>query len=306
MSGAGGPCPRHRPVRRLAPVLAALALLAPPARGAPLFLWEAAGPQAKVAMAGSIHVGRADFFPLPAPYAEAFAAAPVLAVELDATAPANQARVLQLMTGRGRLPDPLTLRDRLTPENWERLRQAAAEHGLPAAAYERLQPGLAAMLLVMQAYARQGLDPELGIDKHFLDAARAEGRSVRELETVDAQLELFLGLDDELDDVLLAHLLADLGRLGELTEAMIGAWRAGDAAALDALLQEQAGADPRLAAWYGRLLDDRNAAMADSVDAWLRGDRDVFMVVGAGHFSGEGGIVRRLERRGWTVTQREQ
>ncbi|MBM4129614.1 TraB/GumN family protein [bacterium] len=305
MSGAGGPCPRHRPVRRLAPALAALALLAPSARGAPLFLWEATGPQAKVTMAGSIHVGRADFFPLPAPYVEAFAAAPVLAVELDPTAPGNQARVLQLMTGRGMLPDSLTLRDRLTPENWERLKQAAADHGLPAAVYERLQPGLAAMVLMMQAYLRQGLDPELGIDKLFLDAARTEGRTVRELETIDAQMALFLDIDDELDDVFMAHMLADLGRLGELTEAMIAAWRSGDAAALDALLQEQAGTDPRLEAWYGRLLDDRNAAMADSVDAWLRGDHDVFMVVGAGHFSGEGGVVRRLERLGWTVTQRE-
>lgn len=305
MSGAGGPCPRHRPARRLVPALAALALLAPSARAAPLFLWEAAGPQAKVTMAGSIHVGRADFFPLPAPFGEAFAAAPVLAVELDMTAPANQARIMQLMTGRGMLPDSLTLRDRLEPQNWERLRQVATESGLPQAAYERMQPGIVTMMIVMQAYLRQGLDPELGIDKHFLDTAHAEGRTVRELETVEAQLGLFLDLDDELDDVVVSHTLADLGRLGELTDAMIGAWRSGDVDGLDLLLQEQAGTDPRLVAWYRRLLDDRNAAMADSVDAWLRGDRDVFMVVGAGHFSGEDGIVQRLERRGWTVTQRE-
>jgi uncharacterized protein YbaP (TraB family) len=212
---------------------------------------------------------------------------------------------MQLMAGRGLLPDSLTLRDRLEPQNWERLRQAATESGLPEAAYERMQPGIVTMMIVMQAYLRQGLDPELGIDKHFLDAAHAEGRTVRELETVEAQLALFLDLDDELDDIVVSHTLADLGRLGELTDAMIGAWRTGDVEGLDLLLQEQAGTDSRLVEWYRRLLNDRNAAMADSVDAWLRGDRDVFVVVGAGHFSGEDGIVQRLQRRGWTVTQRE-
>jgi uncharacterized protein YbaP (TraB family) len=287
-------------------VLAALALLAPPARGAPLFLWEAAGPRATVTMAGSIHVGRADFFPLPAPFGEAFAAADVLAVELDATSPHNQAAVMRLLAGRGTLPDTLTLRDRLAPGNWERLRKAAGDLGLPDAAIERLQPGLVAMMLVMQAYQKQGLDPELGIDKHFLDAAHAAARPVRELETVEAQMSLFLDLDDELDDVLVADMLDQLDELQGMTEAMIDAWKTGDAPALDELLQEQAGSDPRLAAWYRRLLDERNVAMADSVDAWLRGDRDVFLVVGAGHFSGEHGLVSLLERRGWTVTQRRQ
>lgn len=306
MSGAGGPMPRHRSVRRLVPALAALALLAPPARGAPLFLWEAAGPRAKVVMAGSIHVGREDFFPLPAPFESAFAAAPVLAVELDAASPANQARIVELTAARGMLPGGLTVRDRLEPANWARLERAAAEVGLPLAAVERMQPGLVAMVLVMQAYAQQGLDAGLGIDKHFLDAARAQGKPVRELETIDAQMQLFLDIDDELDDLLVAGMLEDMGRLREVTDAMIGAWLAGDVAALDALLQEQAGDDARLVAWYRRLLDDRNAAMADSVDAWLRADRDVFMVVGAGHFTGEGGVVKRLEQRGWSVTQRTE
>lgn len=306
MSGAGGPCPRHRPVRRLVPVLAALALLAPPARGAPLFLWEAAGPQAKVTMAGSIHVGRGDFFPLPAPFTSAFNAADVLAVELDASSPATQAEVMRLMASRGTLPDSLTLRDRLEPANWEGLKEAAARVGLPLAAIERLQPGLVAMTLVMQAYAQQGLDPQLGIDLHFLRAAREQGKPVRELERVEAQMALFLDLDDELDDLLVAQMLGDLDRLSGLTADMIAAWRAGDGAALDRLLQDQAGEDPRLVAWYRRLLDDRNAAMADSVDTWLRGDRDVFVVVGAGHFTGEAGLVRRLEQRGWRVTQLEE
>jgi len=199
----------------------------------------------------------------------------------------------------------VTLRDRLTPAAWEKLAAAAREYGLPPAAIERSRPGLVAMMLVMQAYERQGFDPELGIDKHFLDAARAQGKPVRELESVDRQLELVLDLDDELDDILIVQLLEELDDLAGLVGRMVEAWRQGDAVALDAMLQAQSGDDPRMAAWYRRLLDDRNVAMADSLDAWLRGDVDVCVVVGAGHFTGERGLVRLLGDRGWTVTQRQ-
>jgi uncharacterized protein YbaP (TraB family) len=302
---AGGPEQRHRAAARLFPLFVSLLGLAPPAGAAPLFMWEAAGPRATVTMIGSIHVGQRDFFPLPEPYEKAFATAGALAVEVDMTSPANQARVAALLAERGSLPDSMTLRDRLTPAAWEKLAAAAREYDLPQAAIERSQPGLVAMMLVMQAYARQGFDPELGIDKHFLDAARAQGKPVRELESVDRQLELVLDVDDTLDDILVAQLLDELDDLAGLTGRMVEAWQQGDAVALDEMLQEQSGDDPRLVAWNRRLLDDRNVAMADSLDAWLRGDVDVCVVVGAAHFAGERGLVRLLGDRGWTVTQRQ-
>ncbi len=57
------------------------------------------------------------------------------------------------------------------------------------------------MILVMNEYQRQGYDPNLGVDKHFLDAARADGKPIRQLETIESQMELFLQVDDKLDDV---------------------------------------------------------------------------------------------------------
>lgn len=302
---AGGRRARRPAATRLFPVIVSLLGLAPPAGAAPLFMWEAVGPRATVTMIGSIHVGQREFFPLPAPYEEAFATAQALAVEVDLTSAVNQARAAVVLAERGSLPDSLTLRDRLTPAVWERLAAAAREYDLPPAAIERRQPGLVAMMLAMLAYMRQGFDPELGIDRHFLDAAHAQGKPVRELESVDRQLELVLDVDDELDDILIAQLLEDLDDLAGLTKRMLGAWQGGDAVALDAMLQEQSGDDPRMAAWYRRLLEDRNVAMADSLDAWLRGDVDVCVVVGAGHFAGERGLVRLLGDRGWTVTQRQ-
>ena len=55
--------------------------------------------------------------------------------------------------------------------------------------------------------------------------------------------------------------------------------------------------------FYYKLLDDRNVAMADKIDEMLQGDTDVFVVVGAGHFAGEMGIVSLLGEKGYKVEQ---
>jgi hypothetical protein len=169
--------------------------------------------------------------------------------------------------------------------------------------YSRFKPGIVAMILVMEEYQRVGFDPELGVDQHFLKAARAQGKEVRELETIEDQMELFFMIDDELDDVLMAEMLDQMADIETMTGEMVDLWQKGEAAGLDSLLLEQMGDDPAMEKFYRRLLDDRNVAMAEKIDAWLDEDADVFVVVGAGHFAGEMGIINLLEQKGWKVEQ---
>ncbi|MFO7608877.1 MAG: TraB/GumN family protein [Candidatus Krumholzibacteriia bacterium] len=285
-------------------LLAASAL--PASAGEPLYLWKVEGERATVHLTGSIHVGRPDFFPLAPALEEAFAAADALAVEVDVEDPANQQAAAMIMMQKALLPGDETLQTRLGEDLWRRLEAYAAERGAPLAMYGKFKPGIVAMVLMMEEYQRQGFDPNLGIDKHFLDAARAAGKPIRQLETIEAQFELFLQVDDQLDDVLMAEMLDQMGDIGPMTERMIALWKAGDADGMERFMAEQTGDTPEMVAFYRGLLDDRNLAMADSVDAWLRGDADVFVVVGAGHFGGDVGLDRLLADKGWDVEQVER
>ncbi|MFN2371133.1 MAG: TraB/GumN family protein [Candidatus Krumholzibacteriia bacterium] len=285
-------------------LLAASAL--PVSAGEPLYLWRIAGEHATVHLTGSIHVGRPDFFPLAPALEEAFAAADALAVEVDVEDPANQQAAAVIMMQKALLPGDETLQTRLGEEVWRRLEAYAAERGAPLAMYGKFKPGIVAMVLMMEEYQRQGFDPNLGIDKHFLDAAREAGKPIRQLESIEAQFELFLQVDDQLDDVLMAEMLDQMGDIGPMTERMIALWKAGDADGMERFMAEQTGDEPQMVAFYRGLLDDRNLAMADSVDAWLRGDADVFVVVGAGHFGGDAGLDRLLADKGWDVEQVER
>ncbi len=269
----------------------------------PIFMWQIESGTATVSLVGSIHVGKPDFFPLAEPFENAFAAAPVLAVEVDMADPANLQKSAMLVMQKGMLPGDTTLEDRLSPELWQRIEKYSAENNFPLAMYSKFTPGIVAMMMVMEEYKKHGFDPELGIDKHFLDMSGEQGKEIRELETIEAQLDLFFSIDDQLDDILVEEFLDQMVEITVITEEMVALWKAGDVTGLDDFLQDQMGEDPDMADFYRTLLDDRNVKMAEKIDDWLKADTDVFVVVGAGHFAGKMGILSLLEGKGYTVTQ---
>ncbi len=272
-------------------------------KGNPLFMWQVKSDTATVTLVGSIHVGQPDFFPLAEPFETAFAASPVLAVEVDMTDPEVLQKTGVLMMQKGMLPAGTTLADHLSPELWQRMQEFAAERDINLAMYQTMKPGIVAMVMVMQEYQKQGFDPELGIDKHFLDAAMEQGKEIRSLETIEQQLDLFFEIDDQLDDVLVAEFLDQMEEIGPMIERMVYLWNSGDVDGLDKFLQEQVGEDPAMKDFYYKLLDDRNVAMADKIEDMLKGDTDIFVVVGAGHFAGDMGIVSLLGKKGYKVEQ---
>ena len=269
----------------------------------PIFMWQVKSETATVSLVGSIHVGKPDFFPLAEPFEKAFAETPVLAVEVDMTDPVNLQKSALLVMQKGMLPGDTTLEDRLSPDLWKRMQSYAADRNMNLQMYSKLKPGIVAVAMVMEEYKKLGYDPELGIDRHFLDAAHEQEKEIRELETIEAQLDLFFSIDDELDDILVREFLNQMDQIVVFTEEMVGLWKSGDVAGLDTFLQEQVGEDPAMVAFYRTLLDDRNVKMAEKIDDWLKADTDIFVVVGAGHFSGSMGIISLLEDKGYVVEQ---
>jgi uncharacterized protein len=217
--------------------------------------------------------------------------------------PANFQKSAVLLMQKGMLPGDTTLEDRLSPELWQRMEKYAAESNMPLGMYSKFTPGIVAMMMVLEEYKKHGFDPELGIDKHFLDRAHEQDKEIRELETIEAQLDLFFSIDDQLDDILVAEFLDQMSEITAITEEMVALWKSGDVKGLDDFLQDQVGEEPEMAAFYRTLLDDRNVKMAEKIDEWLKADTDIFVVVGAGHFAGGMGILSLLEEKGYNVSQ---
>ena len=81
---------------------------------------------------------------------------------------------------------------------------------------------------------------------------------------------------------------------------MMDAWKHGDDEELDQLLNEAMAEMPTL---RDRLLVERNHRWMDRLDTWLERNKDLLIVVGAGHLVGDEGLVRLLEKRGFRLRQ---
>lgn len=292
-------------IRRLARLFAPLCLLllAGSALAAPagLFLWEAERGSQKVALLGSIHLGRAEFYPLPAPIEAAYRRAGTIAVEADIGDPAALVPLLPMLM----LPAGETLETKLAAPQRRRLDAALARTGLAAPAALRMKPWFLAMTLSAMEMQKLGFDPQYGIDLHYLGRARKDGKQVVELESVRGQFELLdgLGADEQLAFLdTTADSIAN-GQMKSELDAMVAAWRSGDAVTLRRQVDDGLGDGPAMRRVAVALFDARNRAMAERIAA-LAGPVPPLVIVGAGHLAGPGSIVELLKSRGFRVTQK--
>jgi uncharacterized protein YbaP (TraB family) len=255
---------------------------------------------ATVYMLGSIHLLSADAYPLPQPVQNAYADAE--RVFFETSLDSLMARQQEIAM-RGMYPAGKSLRSEIPAELYTRLEAAApalAGLGITMPVLDRMEPWLVALMFQAVEWQKAGLTPEHGVDMHFSGRARQDGKPVGGLEPVEFQLGLFDTMTPEEQVSFLRQSLEDAPRTAEQMQQIVAAWRAGDAARIDAIMNESMDDSPAL---YARMLTDRNAAWVPQIEALLRGRDDVLVVVGAAHLVGEQSVVSMLRQRGYTVEQ---
>jgi len=164
----------------------------------------------------------------------------------------------------------------------------------------RFKPWMLAIALQGLELQKAGYDPELGLDKHFYDQAKASGKAVQGLETADYQISVFDGMTMEQQERLLAQTLkeleTELASVGKLADA----WKSGDAPTVERIVQSELKAEPQM---YQRLLVDRNKAWLPKIEALFARTGRALVVVGAAHLVGPDGLVAMLKAKGYTVEQ---
>ncbi|WP_374478045.1 TraB/GumN family protein [Zoogloea sp.] len=268
----------------------------------PLFLWELrdAGGALRAWLYGTIHVCDAACFPLPDEVRKALAKADSLALELDLADPA----VMQRLGEAALLPAGTRLDARLPPALRPRLVLASTRMGLPPEAVQRLQPWMVSTLLTVRVAEMVGFRTEQGVDLWLAGQARAAGKPLWALETVERQIAALSGGGDAAQMASLTEVieLIESGDARAYFQRMLDAWRAGDVTALDHLLREEL-SSAAMAPLFEEMLDRRNREMADTLLRRLEGGGRPFVAVGAGHFGGASGLLAELAARGYQLKQ---
>lgn len=266
-----------------------------PANG---ILWEVRSATNTAYLFGSFHLAKASFYPLPVAVQNAYQQADTLAVEVDASDPQFTRKMIPLLTYAA----PDKLENHVQKATWESMQKFL---GASAAQFQSLKPAMVATGMMIGIVAQQGYDPAQGVDLHFIQRAKKDGKQVVELESLEFQARMLGGLSDEDGDAMLSQTLHSLssGDAVRDTVLMVQAWKAGDAEALATMLEDAANKDAGSRKLMKLLLDDRNPAMADQIVAMMTAGKKVMIVVGAGHVTGKNSITDLLRQRGLQVRQ---
>jgi len=263
--------------------------------------------QATVYLMGSIHFADQSFYPLRAEIEQAFDRSDYLAVELDVNALDHDA-YNRLISQKGLYPEGKTIKDAVSDETWQQLRERLRQLNVSYETVKNYKPGVLVLTLTAIQVMQMGLDPQLGIDIHFLaKAARQPKKRVIELETLEQQLNLFIGIPD--GDLLLKESLYSMAESESMMDDMVSYWKKGDENAMDKLLFEDVLNDyPAFTAIYDSLFYARNQKMVSKIEQMLKQDgaagKRYFVVVGSGHLIGSNGIVNVLKEKGYEVNRR--
>jgi len=262
-------------------------------------IWSVEGGQSHVTLMGSIHTLRQDAYPLPEVYQKSYNESEILVFETDMAQmndPATQARLLAL----GMFPEGETLFDHLSVQARGNLENALQDMGIPPAQFSRFKPWLCALTLVLLELQRLGYSPMHGLDMHFFQRTRQDGKPVRHLEPVEAQIQLLASMEKDFQEGFLLQSLQELEVLESMASRMTEAWRTGNAGELDEIIRAEFKGFPEV---FERFLLRRNQEWLPRIEDLIRGNENALVIVGAGHLIGREGLIRMLEARGYDVKQ---
>ena len=210
--------------------------------------------------------------------------------------------------------DGPSLRDQLTPAEWDDLRREMGARGVPSFMAGRMQPWLAFVTLSAPAcLLEQGAAATVGLDALIEGLANRAGVPVLGLEDYTILFETFdtLSLDESLDILRATLLIAPYAE--DVFATLTNAYFAGEHRLvwefsrrwLPAEIEAQIDV-PAMQAIFARLEDvlltNRNLAWMETLLPLTEAHSDIVLAVGAAHLSGHDGVLDLLDRAGFALT----
>lgn len=269
------------------------------------FLWEVRKGKQVAWLLGTIHVGRPEFYPLPASRLAQVQRADAIVLEADISDTSRSIAATQkyAVYAEG-VPG---LETRLTPELRQRIEAVLSRNQLDLAPMMRMKPWMLANVLALFEAAQAGYVPALSVESYLLRVAKTDSKPILEFEGIEQQFELFekapwatqiAFLEEALKAVESRNARRELNRI-------VQAWETADRVSLERLLAEmsaQSSVGSRFT--VDTILLGRHPQMVRKIETMMAGGKSYVFAVGALHLVGPQGLVELLRARGYTLTER--
>ncbi|MDJ0639921.1 MAG: TraB/GumN family protein [Paracoccaceae bacterium] len=273
-------------------------------------MFDATKSDSKVTVVGTIHVPDPRLAPIVDRVRDDLAKADV--VILEATTE-DQANLQALATTRPEvffLTEGPTLIDLLTEEEWAAVTERLKALGLPSFFAAKFKPWyLSLTLAIPPCILSDILSGAKGLDAQLEGIAKSENVPIATLDDIESLIEIMAGdpLDVQLDALRLA--LQMQSDSDAMTSTLIERYFKGkirETWEFGRIVIAESGM-PNAKELFDEMNDvllvGRNRAWEPKI-AQLVDGKDAVLAVGAAHLSGEDGVLRALERAGYTITSR--
>lgn len=186
------------------------------------------------------------------------------------------------------------LSSRLSADQNRKLNEILSGAGVPAGTFDSFEPWFVNMTLAALMAQRLGMTGEQGAEAVLKRAAAGRNMTIGAVETIEGQIQMFDGLSDEAQLVMLGEMLDDMGQMEQSLPQLVSVWRTGDAEGMDRQLNEGLSENAEL---RRAMLGARNERWAEWIDERMDRPGTVFMAVGAGHLVGPDSVQSFLQRR---------
>lgn len=264
-------------------------------------LWTVKDADTTIYLFGTVHVMKPGVDWFKGGVKSAFDGSGELVLEI--VEPDNPNLLGEVMAHTALARDGVKLSDRLSTEERGKYQAAMVANGLPWQAFEMFNPWMAGMALSVQPLEKLGYRADLGAEKMLTSAAKASGKKVGALETVEQQLGYFAGLPMKQQVNFLNATVDGLPDMESEFAKLVAHWQGGEPDKLAAEMNESLEATPELAKV---LLIQRNARWAQWIKARLDQPGTVFIAVGAGHLAGKGSVQDQLKALGVTSARAKE
>ncbi|MCA9730835.1 MAG: TraB/GumN family protein [Deferribacteres bacterium] len=275
-------------------VLAFFFLLQTPNGAQAQTLWKISKNGNHSYLLGSVHFLKKENYPLPEKIYKAFDECSDLVLEADMDSlklPQTAARMMQI----SQLANEQLFKDVVSPEIYKKASDYLSGLGVSIQFFPRSKPWFIAMTITALEATKMGMDATLGLDYHFAEKAQERNMPLIGLESIDFQMNLFNDLPMDLQVAFLEKTLEDSKDAEEDMTKMLHAWEKGKNNELQQLLSKGFNGFPQL---YDRLLVERNKTWVPKIEDLLSEGKKYFIVVGAGHLTGNDSVVQLLKARG--------
>lgn len=261
-------------------------------------VWKLEGKGNTVYIGGTMHLLSAEDYPLPPEFDSAYARSEVLVFEADLKKMEEPAMMQKVMM-MAMYQDERTLESELSEEVYQLLESECARLDISLSDFSKFKPSMVVLIYAVKKLQQSGLSED-GVDQYYYSLALADHKGILFLETIESQLELMFGDDDEDYDQAIRQFFDDQKKMDRIGDDIKDSWREGKDKLFIRMQKEMKKEYPDI---YMKILLDRNLNWISEIDSYLDNEKVEFVMVGALHLPGPEGVLEMLKDKGYKLIQ---